>query len=160
MAIEIGSASLLETRTAIEALNADFCHYLDHGPVAKLVDLLTEKAFYAHGDRITRGRSEFDELFSARAGKSRTSRHFQTGLKLQFLTDTQVKGHSTCMTFAADGKPPIYAANPILVADFIDEYRRCNDGCWRIERRQIERIFVDHSNQGPLTPGPQIAIKT
>ena len=155
MAIEISSVSLLEIRLAIEALNADFCHYLDQGHVAKLVDLFTEEAFYAHGDRITRGRGEIDELFSARVGKSRTSRHFQTGLRLKISSETTATAHSTCMTFAANGKPPIYTASPILVADFIDEYRRCDDGCWRIERRQIERIFVDRSNEGPVDARPK-----
>jgi hypothetical protein len=155
METEINSACMLEIRMAIEALNADFCHYLDHGHVAQLVDLFTEEAFYAHGDRVTRGRSEIDELFSARAGKSRTSRHFQTSLRVKVLSETQATGHSTCMTFAADGKPPIYGANPILVADFIDEYRRCKDGRWRIERRQIDRIFVDGSNKGPVDARPK-----
>lgn len=150
MAIEISSASVFEARVAIEALNTDFCHYLDHGSVAELVNLFTEDALYAHGERITNGRMAIDELFSARAKKPRTSRHFQSNLKLEFLSETQANGHSSCMTFTADSKPPIYPANPYLVADFIDEYRRCEDGRWRIERRQIERIFADHSNQGPV----------
>lgn len=155
MATEINSASSFEAQIAIEALNADFCHYLDHGDVAELVDLFTEGAFYAHGDRVTRGRNEINELFSARTGNSRTSRHFQTSLRLKILTETQATGHSTCMTFAADGKPPLYAATPTLVADFIDEYRRCSDGRWRIERRQIERIFVDRGNKGPVDARPK-----
>ncbi|MFT6956804.1 MAG: hypothetical protein ACJAYC_001810 [Halieaceae bacterium] len=155
MATEINRAHLLKIRMAIETLNADFCHYLDHGQVAKLVDLFTAEAFYAHGDRVTRGRVEIDELFSARAGKSRISRHFQTSLRLKISTQTQATGHSTCLTFAADGKPPIYDANPILVADFIDQYRRCKDGRWRIERRQINRIFVDGSNKGPVDARPE-----
>ena len=38
MAIEIDDLKLLETRLEIEALNTDFCYYLDHGHVAKLVE--------------------------------------------------------------------------------------------------------------------------
>jgi ketosteroid isomerase-like protein len=155
MATKINSTSSFEAQIELEALNADFCHHLDHGNVAELVDLFTEDAFYAHGDRVTCGRSEIFELFSARAGKSRTSRHFQTSLRLQVLSETQAAGHSTCMTFAADGNPPIYTATPTLVADFIDEYRRCSDGRWRIERRQIERIFVDRGNKGPVDARPK-----
>jgi hypothetical protein len=41
----------LETRLAIEALNVDFCHFLDDNRVDDLVDLFTEEARYSHGSR-------------------------------------------------------------------------------------------------------------
>ena len=59
-------------------------------------------------------------------------------------------GSSVCITFAADAAPPVVPASVHLVADFFDEYVRCADGRWRISKREIERIFVDPSNSGPV----------
>jgi len=58
-------------------------------------------------------------------------------------------GQSVCLTFGANARPPVSPAEPYLVADFTDEYRRCSDGRWRIQKRHIERIFTAQSNKGP-----------
>jgi hypothetical protein len=141
----------IETRLALEELNADFCHFLDYNMIEQLVDLFTKDAQYSHGSRLSRGRDEIHKLFSARANKGvRTSRHMQTGLKITRLTDHEAEGKSVCMTFASDGPPPISPATPFLVADFIDEYQLCEDGRWRISKRHIERIFTAADNKGPV----------
>ena len=58
MATETQRLNLLETRLALEALNTDFCHFLDHGDIDALVELFTEDAVYTHGSRRSSGRSE------------------------------------------------------------------------------------------------------
>ncbi|MFW2369019.1 MAG: nuclear transport factor 2 family protein [Desulforhopalus sp.] len=141
----------IEIRLALEALNTDFCHFLDYGKIDELVELFTEDAMYSHGSRISRGRNEIRQLFDARtAEKVRTSRHMQTGLKIILQNSRQASGKSVCMTFASDGPPPISPASPYLVADFIDKYQFCADGRWRIEKRHIERIFTSPDNKGPV----------
>jgi hypothetical protein len=141
----------LETRLAIEALNVDFCHFLDDNRVDDLVDLFTEEARYSHGRRLSKGRAEIRELFKARAADGcRTSRHMQTGLKITRTGSRRARGKSVCLTFACDGPPPISPATPFLVADFSDEYELCDDGKWRICRRHIERIFTATDNKGPV----------
>jgi len=143
---------LLETKLALEELNTDFCQYLDYGPIEALVALFCEDAEYSHGSRISKGRQEIQDLFVNRAsGKEvRTSRHMQTGLKVEISGPDRATGTSVCLTFAVDGVPPISPATPFLVADFIDEYQRCKDGRWRIRKRRIERIFMAPGNTGPI----------
>jgi hypothetical protein len=46
------------------------------------------------------------------------------------------------MAFAANQVPPIGFCTPNLVADFIDKYVLETDGRWRIEQRDIQRIFA------------------
>jgi len=144
----------IEARLAIEALNADFCYYLDGNMIDDLVDLFTEDARYSHGLRLSRGRDEIRKLFRARIdGGPRTSRHLQTGLKIALNSLREATGKSVCLTFACDGLPPVSPATPFLVADFLDEYQYCSDGKWRIRKRHIERIFTAPENMGPVGLG-------
>ena len=130
-------------------LNADFCFFLDHGQADKLVNLFTKDAHYTHGSRSSKGRTEIRELFEQRDRSVRTTRHLQSGLRLEIVDQTQASGVSVCATFAADALPPIEPAQPYLVADFIDTYQFCEDGLWRISKRQIERIFAARGNSNP-----------
>ncbi|MBB1094381.1 nuclear transport factor 2 family protein [Rhodopseudomonas palustris] len=140
----------IETRLAIEALNADFCHFLDGNMLDELVELFTKEARYSHGLRLSCGRDEIRKLFVHRMIEGRrTSRHMQTGLKIILLNSQQAQGQSVCLTFAYDTPPPISPATPFLVADFLDEYQYCSDGRWRISKRHIKRIFTAPENKGP-----------
>ena len=151
MATELGKEKRLEIELAIRAVNADFCFFLDHDEISQLADLFTDDALYTHGSRESHGRSAILELFAARGSAgTRTSRHLQSGLRLQIDSETSATGQSVCMTFGADQSAPIPSTEPHLIADFVDEYRHCADGRWRISRRHIERIFVAPSNQGPI----------
>ena len=128
-------------RLAIEDLNAAFAHHLDHGDIDALVDLFTEDALYTHGARRSQGRDEIETLFRNRVAKGpRTSRHLYSGLRIEIESATDATGSSVCLSFAADGLPPL-PARPFLVADFIDRYQ-CDDGRWRFAERHIERVFV------------------
>jgi hypothetical protein len=151
MATESQRLINLETRFALEALNTDFCHFLDHGDIDALVELFTDDAVYTHGNRRSVGRAQIRDLFTRRsAGGPRTARHIYSCLRLQLQGNGQATGTSVCLTFAFDGLPPIVPAEPHLVADFLDEYRYCADGHWRISKRHIERIFVAPGNPGPV----------
>lgn len=142
----------VETTLALERLNADFCHFLDHDKLDELVDLFSKDADYSHGKRYSKGRTEIRELFTKRTKgeQIRTSRHLQTGLRFELCGPDRATGSSVCLTFAVDGPPPATPATPFLVADFIDEYVRCEDGRWRIQKRHIERIFTATGNTGPV----------
>ncbi len=141
----------IEIRLALEDLNDNFCYFLDNGNIDGLVDLFCEDAYYSHGDRVSQGRDEIRQLFQRRARAGvRTSRHMQTGLRLSIESSTRAAGKSVCMTFAANMAPPVSPASPYLVADFIDEYRICRDGKWRIQKRHIERVFTASDNKEPV----------
>jgi len=151
MAIDADRIAALETRLALEELNNDFCYYLDHGMVDELISLFTEDALYVHGSRRSLGRQEIRQVFTQRgADGPRTARHMQTGLRINLESDQRASGESVCMTFIGNAEPPINQAAPYLVADFIDQYRHCEDGKWRISAREIVRIFVSPSNPGPV----------
>ncbi len=151
MAIALEPQKYIEIRLALQDLNSDFCYHFDHGDVDGLVDLFCEDALYSHGNRVSRNMEEIRQLFLSRKdGGDRTSRHMQTGLRVEIINENYAKEWSVCMTFAANTTPTVSPATPFLVADFIDEYRCCDDGIWRIAKRHIERIFVDPDNTGPI----------
>lgn len=154
MATELGIKVRTQIELALRRLNADFCYYLDHNKTDELVDLFTADARYTHGQRSSNGRDAISHLFAKRnASGNRTARHMQSGLRFEIASESSASGTSVCMTFAADGKPPIATATPHLVADFVDEYVLCADGRWRISRRHIERIFTDPDNKEPIGAG-------
>lgn len=145
MAGKLTATETLETRLALEALNTAFAHHLDHGEIDALVDLFTADALYTHGERVSRGRGEIGQLFRNRAAKGpRTSRHLLSGLRLSIESASAATGSSVCLSFAADGLPPL-PARPFLVADFEDRYRCDEEGRWRFAERHIHRIFVGES---------------
>lgn len=142
MAAQLTSDQRLAIRLALEDLNAAFTHHLDHNEIGSLVTLFTADAVYTHGERRSEGRDEIEALFRSRVAKGpRTSRHLLSGLRLTIESARSAAGYSVCLSFAADGVPPL-PAQPFLVADFIDRYRLDDDGCWRIAARHIERVFV------------------
>ena len=146
--------SRIKIRLALEDLNTAFTYCLDHDRIDALVDLFTEDALYTHGERRSQGRGEVRALFERRAaGGVRTCRHLSTGLRLDIESLTAARGTSVCLTFAFDGPAPVTPATPYLVADFLDVYRLCADGKWRIAVRQIHRIFVAATNAGPVGAG-------
>ncbi|MFT5115819.1 MAG: hypothetical protein ACI8P9_005172 [Parasphingorhabdus sp.] len=136
---------------ALQRLNNDFAYYLDHNHVELLTDLFTKDAYYRHGIRESRGRDEIRQLFIERAtsGK-RLARHVISGLRLDSNGEHSATGNSVVVTWAANGSLPVAGTVPHLVADFTDEYHLCDDARWRINKREIERIFVAPGNQGPI----------
>jgi ketosteroid isomerase-like protein len=147
---DLSAAEATAIRFALEDLNADFVHFLDHDKVEDLIDLFCDDAIYTHGERQSHGRHEIAELFRKRAASgTRTARHIQSGLRLEIDSASQASGTSVCLTFAGDGPPPL-PAKPLLVADFFDFYRLCDDGRWRFQRRDIRRIFVDPAHPDPV----------
>ena len=142
MATELTADEKLSIRLAIEDLNAAFAEHLDHGNIEALIELFAEDALYTHGERRSEGRKEIEALFRQRAAKGpRTSRHLLSGLRISVESATVATGRSVCLSFAADGLPPL-PARPFLVADFEDRYRRDDHGRWRFAERHIVRVFV------------------
>jgi hypothetical protein len=145
------SLERIEIRLALEDLNTAFCHHLDHDDVDALLGLFADDVYYTHGSRVSRGKADLEKVFRSRsATETRTARHLYSGLKLDIESATHARGTSVCLTFGAYGEPPLTPAIPTLVADFVDEYVRGDDGKWRIKERHIHRIFVAPDNLGPL----------
>ena len=150
MAAALSREASLEIRLALEELNSAFAYHLDHGEIPELVELFTEDAVYTHGSRRSEGRPAIEALFHRRAGNGpRTARHIYSGLRITIDGPDRARGTSVCLSFAADGLPPLPAV-PFLVADFNDVYALGKDGRWRFAERHIERIFVGENNPGPV----------
>ena len=145
MSIETRIKDLL----AIEALNVSFGRRLDHGDVADFVELFTDDVAYSNGPRALNGREEMLTFFTARAAQGRVSRHLFSGLDVTFDGPDGADGTSVWLTFAGDGELPIRPAEPFLVADVEDRYRRTSDG-WRIERRRISPVFRSTTIASPV----------
>jgi len=142
MAPGLTTEQTLGIRLELEDLNAAFAWHLDHNEIDALADLFTENALYTHGERRSQGRNEIEALFRKRiAGGPRTSRHLYSGLQVSIESASAATGKSVCLSFAADGEPPL-PARPFLVADFVDRYERGRDGRWRFAERHIHRVFV------------------
>ena len=151
MAPALSDLERLTIRVALEDLNTAFCYHLDHNDVDALLELFVDDVYYTHGSRVSRGKAEPEEVFRNRpATQTRTARHLYSGLKLDIESPARARGTSVCMTFAAYGEPPLSPAIPTLVADFVDQYVRGDDGRWRIKERHIHRIFVAPDNPGPI----------
>jgi hypothetical protein len=151
MAPQLSELERFTIRVALEDLNTAFCYHLDHNEVDALLELFVDDVYYTHGSRVSRGKAELAEVFRNRsATETRTARHMYSGLKLDIESPTRARGTSVCMTFAAYGEPPLSPAIPTLVADFVDEYVRGDDGRWRFKERHIHRIFVAPDNPGPI----------
>ncbi|HEY3516211.1 MAG TPA: nuclear transport factor 2 family protein [Gammaproteobacteria bacterium] len=151
MAAPLSDLERLTIRVALEDLNTAFCHHLDHNEVDALLELFVDDVYYTHGSRVSRGKAELEEVFRNRsATQTRTARHLYSGLKLDIESATRARGTSVCMTFAAYGEPPLSPAIPTLVADFVDQYVRGDDGRWRFKELHIHRIFVAPDNAGPI----------
>jgi hypothetical protein len=151
MAAPLSDLERLTIRVALEDLNTAFCHHLDHNEVDALLELFVDEVYYTHGSRVSRSKAELKDVFRNRsATETRTARHLYSGLKLDIESAARARGTCVCMTFAAYGEPPLSPAIPTLVADFVDEYVRGDDGRWRIKERHIHRIFVAPDNPGPI----------
>jgi len=151
MAAGLTDLERLQIRVALEDLNTAFCYHLDHNDVDALLELFVDDVYYTHASRVSRGKAELEQVFRSRsAAKQRTSRHLYSGLKLEIESATRSRGTSVCMTFGQYGEPPLSPAIPTLVADFVDEYVRGDDGRWRFKERHIHRIFVAPDNTGPI----------
>ena len=151
MAPALSDVERLTIRAALEDLNTAFCHHLDHDDVDALLELFVDDVYYTHGGRVSRSRAELEEVFRSRSATTkRTARHMYSGLKLDIESATHARGTCVCMTFGQYGEPPLSPAIPTLVADFVDQYVRGDDGRWRIKERHIHRIFVAPDNPGPI----------
>jgi hypothetical protein len=151
MATAVSELERLSIRVALEDLNTAFCYHLDHNDVDALLALFADDVYYTHGSRVSRGKAELAQVFRSRgATQVRTSRHLDSGLKLDIESATRARGTSVCMTFGQYGEPPLSPAIPTLVADFVDAYVRGADGQWRFQERHIHRIFGAPDNTGPL----------
>jgi hypothetical protein len=143
----------LLARVEIEALVAEFAWRIDHGETDRIADLFTGDGWYGRetGERSV-GREAIARAYANRAVVGqRTARHLFTNLRLTFRPEGSAEGTCILLLFAADGAPPL-PAEPMLVQDYIDTYRK-EAGRWLFASRDTRRVFVSPAFRQALTLG-------
>lgn len=147
------SQDALLARVAIESLIAEFAYLIDHNQTEKVADLFTEDGWYGReGGARSVGRDAIRKSYAGRAARGeRTARHIFTNLRLTVHSPTEAEGVCILLLFAADGAPPL-PAEPMLVQDYRDSYRKVN-GRWLFASRETRQVFVSPSFERVLTLG-------
>lgn len=133
----------LADRLAIRELNDAFAYGLDQNDVGFFLTIFTDDVKYRNGERRLNGMAEMEPFFRSRADAGRISRHFWSGLRIQFVSDDEATGIANYMTFAGEGPLPIDSTLPFVVSNVRDVYRRHADGRWLIAEREIDSLFVN-----------------
>jgi len=143
----------LLARVAIESLIAEFAWLIDHNQTDKVADLFIEDGWYGRaGGARSVGREAIAKSYAGRAARGeRTARHIFTNLRLTVHSADAAEGVCILLLFAADGPPP-HPAEPMLVQDYHDTYRRV-DGRWLFASRETTQLFVHPSFERVLTLG-------
>ncbi|MBV7486845.1 nuclear transport factor 2 family protein [Bordetella sp. BOR01] len=150
----------VSTRVQLEALNAEFAWLIDRGDSSLVAELFTEDGVYERSTgQASRGRAELRLAYAGRAAAGpRTSRHIYTNFRFEAMDERRVRGSCILTLFAENGEPPL-PAEPLLVADYDDEYLLDKDGQWRFLSRRVTWIFRNPKRQdgGGLPLGGQLA---
>ncbi|WP_460772076.1 nuclear transport factor 2 family protein [Microbacterium sp. GXF7504] len=131
-------------RLAVTALHAEFAWRVDRCDGVGVEELFAEDGVYAFQDQgaIT-GRDQIREFYDARrAGGPRTSRHLFGNIRVTQSPAGTTIGSSVLTLFAGHGDEPL-PATPLMVADYIDEFRAEADGSLRFARRELSLVFGD-----------------
>lgn len=152
---QFSDLSLIKARMDIAALSDRFGRALDDGDLALFLSIFTDDVDYRNGPRHLRGKSDLEAFFNERKSAKRVSRHFYSGLIVDFTSANEATGLSTWLTFAGTGTLPLADTRPFLVADACDHYRRSMQGAWLISQRIITPIFRNIDIPPPSTTARQ-----
>ena len=139
-------------RAELEELVVENAYLLDRGRFAELLDLYTDDCevlrpvppFTGNQEEGIRGRAALAEWYAGPAWPKtpRTMRHVVANLRLGDVTERNVTATVTLIGYRYEGAG-VSAAQPMMVGDYEDEYRRGDDGRWRIHHRRIVIAFLN-----------------
>lgn len=130
---------------ALRELSYRYARAVDQRDVGSFAELFTDDAeLSVHRtldadapSRVVRGREELSEIPQLVARYRRTY-HF-VGNTLHEIGDDSATGEVYCVAHHLIDDAEAVSAHVMLIR-YLDDYRRCADGCWRISAR---RVFVD-----------------
>jgi SnoaL-like protein len=153
-----GGAALALLRNELSALLTALWFDIDHGNGSAASSFFTADAELTFSRRTFRGTDEIDGVYRDRAARGpRVSRHLMSNFHvLRHEADT-AEAVSALVLYAQDGKPPIPATVPVLIADVFDRFVPAGESHgqtrrWLIASRRIENCF--------LMPGDVLAVPT
>ncbi len=132
-----------------ERLVTLYCHYVDHGEAARIVDLFSvDGVFTAPGVVTLSGRGELEEGLGQRQERSatRTARHVCNNLLIDVLDEDNATGVVYVTVYRHDRKKAESAGAvapiglPLMVGEYRDRFVR-TDGGWRIAHREVAASF-------------------
>jgi hypothetical protein len=133
----------LETQL-LYANMVDYWYQVDlHGGAGVAGMFVEDGVFHAGPGKPLVGRAAIQQFYSWRRDRGeRTARHVVTNFRAEFADATHATTHGVMLLFAADGKPVLPAAPPIMIADMIDRCVKCDDGRWRYVERDFVPLFM------------------
>jgi hypothetical protein len=137
----------------------DYWHQVDLTGGAGVSAMYVEDGtFHAGPGKALVGRAAIEQFYSWRQDRgARTSRHVVTNFRAEFSDANNANTYCIMQLFAADGKPILPAAAPILIADQVDRFRKDSDGLWRVVERNFIPLFM--GGNAPTVPPESIAEK-
>jgi SnoaL-like domain len=122
----------------------DYWYQVDlHGGEGVSQMFIEEGIFHAGPGKPLVGRAAIQQFYSWRKDRGeRTARHVVTNFRAQFDDDTHATTYGVMQLLAADGRPVLPSAPPIMVADMIDRCVKCDDGRWRYAERNFVPLFM------------------
>jgi ketosteroid isomerase-like protein len=135
----------LVDRLALRELSDRYASAVDRRDVGLFVELFTDDAELSVHDpaeaevpsRTRRGRAELGEVPRIIARYPKTF-HF-VGNALYEIDDDSARGEVYCVAHHLIDEPEV-ATDHVMLIRYLDTYRRCDDGRWRISGR---RLLVD-----------------
>ena len=122
----------------------DYWYQVDLHGGAGVSEMFTDEGiFHAGPGKPLVGRAAIQQFYSWRKDRGeRTARHVVTNFRADFADDTHATTYGVMLLFAADGKPVLPAAPPIMIADMIDRCVKGDDGRWRYVERNFVPLFM------------------
>ncbi|MDQ3157456.1 MAG: nuclear transport factor 2 family protein [Actinomycetota bacterium] len=136
----------LEDMHDIGQLRARYCQYLDDGRWDDLVELFTPEGAFV-GLSTVRGRAELRNFFAElHVGPLQAWWHFSSNETIDLDGDVATGQTWLDQPCVVDGEAHIAAGR------YADRLRRCDDGRWRFEERQVSFFFWSPAEAG-WSPG-------
>ncbi len=134
----------------------DYWYEVDLNGGAGVSQMYVEDGIFNGGGKPLVGRAAIEQFYSWRQDRGdRTSRHVITNFRAEFTDATHATTYCVMMLHAADGKPVLPTAPPIIITDLIDRCVKCEDGRWRYIERTFVPLFM--GGAAPTVPPESIA---
>lgn len=146
----------LET-VILQQLAVEYWYLVDHKSGDGASDMFTPDGIFhvGPGDPLV-GRKAINEFYRWRENRGeRTSRHLLNNFRAEFADANNATTICVMQLLADDGAPVHPSAPPIFIGDQIDNWRKGDDGVWRLTKRDFSALFM--GGVAPTTPPASIA---
>lgn len=138
----------LLARVEIEALAIHYYFLVDRGRGVETAELFAEPCdFDLPGGGTATTRQEVRDFYAKR-DNTKITRHVSASMDIQFPSSDRAVSTRTITYFAGDAPGP-HPANVVGVADYYEEYRKGDDGDWKLYARSLTPVFGRNAKPVP-----------